>query len=51
MIFGGFLGGEMACYSNNTYKFSTKDYSLKKIETKGTHPEARSDHSATVLKN
>ena len=39
----------MACYSNNTYRFNTAANTLSQIETKGNHPEPRSDHCAAVL--
>lgn len=50
-LFGGFLAGEMACYSNNTYRFDTNQNTLTQVNSKGVHPEPRSDHCAAVLDN
>lgn len=50
-IFGGFLAGETAAYSNKTFKFTAGTDTLEEFETTGTRPDARSDHSASIMKD
>ena len=45
------MAGETAAYSNKTYKFTVTGESISEVETSGSRPEPRSDHSAAVINN
>jgi hypothetical protein len=53
-LFGGFLGGSLACYTNNLWNFDYKSYQLKQVDPEkmsGKLPEPRVDHAAALMGN